>query len=427
MTIVGITGRKGHGKDTFAGIVQKFNPNFINISFAAPVKKLCRDIFKLSIEQTDSTNCKDLLLAAPIALDDYINDMKIATGLPIEPKKLIAKTSRQVLQFFGTDYVRTIAPNFWVDRLKDTVLRAPGNYLITDCRFPNEARVVRELKGITVRILRIDAPASEDQHQSELQSDLIIPDITLGIRTGDLRLAERCAYLVALGKGKALSHYDYPRIDCAINAYKDGASQEECSKILGFAAKCHKPLRAILDYYEIPLRTGSINRTPHIFERGIEKKTCSQCKHAQTLLVFSYTTRSWDGLASICSACKAQYNKDKFSVTNPERLCKTTKIGALKRKIDFTLTSQDIQQLWNKQRGLCAYTSMPMVWDIGHKLKISVDRIDSARGYTPDNIVLCSKTVNIMKQRLSVSELQDFAKAIVITQEKNMKDPKKLV
>lgn len=72
-------------------------------------------------------------------------------------------------------------------------------------------------------------------------------------------------------------------------------------------------------------------------------------------------------------------------------------------EVDITCECLDIQ--WKKQEGRCAYTN--------RKLKImddaSVDRIDSSKGYTPDNIEWVHKDVNKAKMALSK---EDFMKMI---------------
>lgn len=44
---------------------------------------------------------------------------------------------------------------------------------------------------------------------------------------------------------------------------------------------------------------------------------------------------------------------------------------------------------------------------------ISIDRIDSNKGYTVDNTVLCCYAVNLMKSDLSVDEMLWWCKAVL--------------
>lgn len=72
------------------------------------------------------------------------------------------------------------------------------------------------------------------------------------------------------------------------------------------------------------------------------------------------------------------------------------------------LTVEYLNDLYIKQEGKDFYTKLPF-----KTLKdISVDRIDSSKPYTKNNIVLTSQTINIMKGTLEVSEFIDICKQI---------------
>lgn len=47
----------------------------------------------------------------------------------------------------------------------------------------------------------------------------------------------------------------------------------------------------------------------------------------------------------------------------------------------------------------------------------SIDRIDSSKGYTLDNVQLVCNIVNLMKNTLSIDELCDWCKSIVSYQD----------
>ena len=53
----------------------------------------------------------------------------------------------------------------------------------------------------------------------------------------------------------------------------------------------------------------------------------------------------------------------------------------------------DLQEKWEQQRGLCALSGLP----ISIKVDASIDRIDSQKGYTRDNIQWVHNDVNLMK------------------------------
>ena len=87
------------------------------------------------------------------------------------------------------------------------------------------------------------------------------------------------------------------------------------------------------------------------------------------------------------------------------RNMKGSKIGGsngllLPVEIDFDY----LWNLWETQGGLCALSRLPMVHEFNSLCSISVDRVDSAKGYVPGNVQLVCKWVNLAKQRHSNEE-----------------------
>tara|TARA_B100000214_G_C23494604_1_gene413246 strand:+ start:66 stop:500 length:435 start_codon:yes stop_codon:yes gene_type:complete len=67
--------------------------------------------------------------------------------------------------------------------------------------------------------------------------------------------------------------------------------------------------------------------------------------------------------------------------------------------LEFDITWQWIEQQFEKQDRRCFYTRYPInpysCFDTGNRLAISVDRVNSKKGYTMDNVVLTCSYVNI--------------------------------
>lgn len=74
-------------------------------------------------------------------------------------------TAREFMQHFGTDIMRKMYPNIWVDNTIKKIL-AEGSELavIPDVRFPNEVEAVLANGGEVIRLSRV---YEEDGHQSE--------------------------------------------------------------------------------------------------------------------------------------------------------------------------------------------------------------------------------------------------------------------
>lgn len=150
MIVVGIAGRKRHGKDTLADF---------------------------AIKVLESKGCTTIKrhLATPLK-EEIIRIVADATGEDFEELRQRAYTDdgkgefRLGWQWWGTDIWRLRDPNRWVTLLRAQLEadRAAGVdvVFVPDMRFPNEAALVKELGGYTVLVQR---PGMDDGdgHASE--------------------------------------------------------------------------------------------------------------------------------------------------------------------------------------------------------------------------------------------------------------------
>jgi hypothetical protein len=91
---------------------------------------------------------------------------------------------------------------------------------------------------------------------------------------------------------------------------------------------------------------------------------------------------------------------------------RTIKTGAEKRNLDFYLTFEDYKRLLAESNMRCALSGAPLSDLQNHPHKASIDRKNSNKGYTLDNVQVVSKTVNIMKQALSDLEFIRLCAAV---------------
>ena len=84
--------------------------------------------------------------------------------------------------------------------------------------------------------------------------------------------------------------------------------------------------------------------------------------------------------------------------------------GAKRRNLEFEISIEFIYELWKKQKGLCFYTNIPMKYIAFNKdpFQVSIDRIDSSKGYTIDNVVLCCQAINYLKNDYTLEEFNKF-------------------
>lgn len=179
--IIGLTGYARSGKDTVAGIIDQLEcTRWHNagacelVSFAAPMKEFCAELFGFSWSQVygDLKEEPDPRWVRP-------------DGKPLTP--------RYALQTLGTEWGRNCDPDLWVKVAMAKALKVhQDGYLaiITDVRFVNEARAVRDAGGVIWRIYRsgrAHSHASEAEIWSEKMTELVDSEI---VNTASLEALE---------------------------------------------------------------------------------------------------------------------------------------------------------------------------------------------------------------------------------------------
>lgn len=208
--VFGISGRKGHGKDTLAVAMTDMDCDFKIIHFADELKRISMEIFGLTHHQVHDPVFKEMSLAAPIYMDNYLPQLNMATGLTIQPRGLLAQTPRELLQYIGTDYVRSARDSYWIDCVREKILDLGGKkILIPDTRFPNEEIFLREMGAYVVKIVRtaLLSQASSDAHTSETSIDSIQADYTIRVGEGDHTYIREVAQVLTKFQGADLAKH----------------------------------------------------------------------------------------------------------------------------------------------------------------------------------------------------------------------------
>lgn len=61
---------------------------------------------------------------------------------------------------------------------------------------------------------------------------------------------------------------------------------------------------------------------------------------------------------------------------------------------------------------ICHYTNLPLIFDSNQPNTISLDRIDSSKGYIKENIVFCCADINYMKNNLTKERFVNLCKLV---------------
>ena len=146
-------------------------------------------------------------------------------------------------------------------------------------------------------------------------------------------------------------------------------------------------------------------------------KQCPGCEIILPTTEFDSDKSQPDGMQSYCKKCKYNGRLKYLSTYDgfTKNLFKDVRHNAKKRNIVVKITLKDITDLYKLQKGLCALTEIPMTFEatertansehILNKWNISVDRMDSKKEYTKDNIQLVCAIINRMKTTMTVNEL----------------------
>lgn len=147
-----------------------------------------------------------------------------------------------------------------------------------------------------------------------------------------------------------------------------------------------------------------------------------KCKCGRESLVDAYTLSS--GKSKSCITC---FNSNKNGVNNnswrgykeiPASWFTRFRNYAKKKNSNFEIELEDIWVLYERQNRKCALSGLDIDFTrMGTGTRAvytaSIDRINSKKGYTKDNIQLVHKDVNIMKNAYDQDYFVEVCKAIV--------------
>lgn len=160
---------------------------------------------------------------------------------------------------------------------------------------------------------------------------------------------------------------------------------------------------------------------------------CPICHKSITMKPSQY--KKLKGLSCCSKKCRSEWLRTEYAGSNnpnyryqhPIQLFFSNKYmdirnNAKKRKLKFNLDRTDLYEIFKKQNGKCYYTNIDMkVISNGESFSgrdqpdldvVSVDRIDSSKGYFKNNIVLCCNSINKAKGSASFNEFKKFLQLI---------------
>jgi hypothetical protein len=161
--IVALSGVAGAGKDTVGNILVTKH-GFTRVSFADVLKEEVSNVFSLPLHFFHDRSTKDTpLLEWPI-LSNRLTKAALGDAILNEHRHYTPR----LLCIYYASVMRGFSEDIWIAKASRQMDKLPGNVVITDLRFLNEADWVRRQFGKVIRIERGDVIHTL-QHESETQ------------------------------------------------------------------------------------------------------------------------------------------------------------------------------------------------------------------------------------------------------------------
>jgi hypothetical protein len=174
-------------------------PYVKDYAFANSLKQTCMGLFDLTYEQCYGTdeekNTPSKIKWAHMYRLMSVKDINaLKKEGKYDPEKNMS--SREVLQYFGTNVCRVLYDNIWIDRVFTQIGQENTKLaIVTDCRYKNEVLAAKETGA---KIVKLDKKKFEDNHSSETDLDdlppetfdLIIPNQEMTIKEKNLCMYE---------------------------------------------------------------------------------------------------------------------------------------------------------------------------------------------------------------------------------------------
>lgn len=143
---------------------------------------------------------------------------------------------------------------------------------------------------------------------------------------------------------------------------------------------------------------------------------CRECKNAYLKL-----HRSKNNKTKKIKLSEQQLNERKTKRRESDKinkwfklLCNSSRHNAKRYNLDFEIDETFIKDLFEKQNGLCYWFKIPLIPSNINRApdKPSLDRINCAKGYTKDNVVLTCMCANIGRNSCNPETFDEFCRKL---------------
>ena len=144
--IIGVCGFIGSGKDTIADYLVNIH-QFRRESFASTLKDAVAQVFGWD---------RDMLEGRTRQSREWREQVDPWWSTRLDMPNI---TPRWVLQYWGTEVCRKgFNDDIWIAALENKLRNSQDDIVISDCRFPNEIKSIRNAGGTVIRVVRGPEP-----------------------------------------------------------------------------------------------------------------------------------------------------------------------------------------------------------------------------------------------------------------------------
>lgn len=150
--------------------------------------------------------------------------------------------------------------------------------------------------------------------------------------------------------------------------------------------------------------------------------SCVICKNEQRLQWKSSNKSRYNQLQSEWNSTHKEYFKQKKREQRSKQpffytALMNAKRNCCRKKIDFNIDEEHLEQIWNSQKGMCYWFNLPMDRSKPryHPLKPSLDKLIPSLGYVKGNVVWATTFANSGRSNTSVEEFKMFIEQLKST------------
>jgi len=200
---------------------------------------------------------------------------------------------------------------------------------------------------------------------------------------------------------------DWPVLDPTIlHLHEEGKSPNYIAKKLSLSRE------TVVKHMETSLGVQTKRNGPRKSADWVDTYNirCSECLEVKPMAEFYKIRKDSSYLYSFCKGCNSGREKVRYlsRYVTWRKKWYDLKNSSARRSIDFDISEEYLQYIYETQEGLCAYTGIELDLSTGRGLAhdcVSIDRFDTSIGYVEGNVLVCSARSNTIKHNQTLEEL----------------------